>query len=226
MNKGNWSGSRNSYSLYYQNVGSTLRFEVDSGAATQNILLSQTLTPLNAWTHLAMTWDGKVITAYVNGLQKATSSMSGNPNTSGSGLFFGSDAGIGHYFQGYEDDARVYNRTLSASDMTQLSQAAYRRYFYLTDVYRDGSGNIVTSGGNYDPSSKQVTVGYGWPKGATSTLSSILTRNENFVFDQTDWSGGSGANGPVTTTNNTFATSTNVSYTTTTGSFYLNVTGY
>ncbi|HVM76592.1 MAG TPA: hypothetical protein VMU07_00345 [Candidatus Paceibacterota bacterium] len=40
------------------------------------------------------------------------------------------------------------------------SNGVYSRYFYVSDVYRDGTGNITTSGGTYDPSTKQVTAVY------------------------------------------------------------------
>ena len=80
----------------------------------------------------------------------------------------------------------------------------YTRYFYVSDVYRNG-GSIAPTGA-YDPSTKQISVVYGWTNGTTSTMSTYLTRNQNAAFDQADWSGG--ATSTVTTsTNNQFASS-------------------
>jgi hypothetical protein len=183
----------------------------------------------STWYNVVTTWNvsSSNVTGYLNGGQvfMTNSNMTWPspftmPNvTIGQGF-------SGRYWSGWIDDVRIYNRILSTSEISQIYNDAYRRFFYLSDVYRLSSGTIVTSGGSYDPSSKQVTVSYLWPKGITSTMSTILTRNENFVVDQTDWSGGPGQGGPTTTVSNQFATSSNIDYTTTTGSFYLAIPGY
>jgi type II secretory pathway pseudopilin PulG len=108
-----------------------------------------------------------------------------------------------------------------------VSTSTYERYFYLSDVYRDSSGNIVTSGGTYDPSTKQVTVGYNWLGGpATNTMTTYLVRARNNVVTQNDWSGGPNQSGPETSTNNQFATSSNIDYSKTAGSIYVAIPGY
>ncbi len=100
-----------------------------------------------------------------------------------------------------------------------ISTTTYTRSFYVSDVYRDGSGNITTSGGTYDPSTKQITAVYGWTNSATDTLSTYLTRNRNNIYHATDWSGGaSGNTGSLTVVDNQFATSTNIDFTSTPGS--------
>jgi Tfp pilus assembly protein PilV len=114
---------------------------------------------------------------------------------------------------------------VSSSEIITISGATYTRYFYVDDVYRDAGDNIVnsTSGAvSVDPSTKRVTVACSWPQGGTtSTLIEYITRNRSNVFDQTDWSGGPGQNGPVTSTNSLFSTSSQIDYTTTTGSLYV-----
>jgi len=107
-----------------------------------------------------------------------------------------------------------------------VSTTTYNRYFYLSDVYRDSAGNIVTSGGTYDPSTKQVTVVYGWLGGTTNMMTTYVTRSRNAVFIQNDWSGGAGQNGPATSTNSQFSTSSNIDYQTTTGALYVAIPGY
>jgi hypothetical protein len=129
-------------------------------------------------------------------------------------------------FNGSLDDVRIYNRALSASEINQIySGSTYSRYFYLTDVYRT-AGNIVSSPGTYDPSTKLVTVVYALPSGATSSMSTYLTRHGDALYDQTDWSGGPNVAGPVTAIGSTFATSSNIDYSTTTGSIYVAIPGY
>ena len=110
-------------------------------------------------------------------------------------------------------------RIFSGNESVLVSTTTYVRYFYVDDVYRNGSDAIVAAGGSYDPSTKKVTVAYSWPLATTSTISEYMTRNRDNIFIQTDWSGGSGQNGPTTTVNNRFSSSSNVNFASTTGSF-------
>jgi hypothetical protein len=156
---------------------------------------------------------------YVDGVSGGLGSLSGTYGTANQ-LNIGdystgcSDAAAGSTF----DDVRIYNRALSPAEITQLynlaqSNVTYTRYFYLSDVYRDSSGNIVTTGGTYDPSSKLATVVYNWSNGSTNSMTTLLARTRNNVFFQTDWSGGQNPSSTVTAPNNQFASSSNIKYT-------------
>lgn len=108
-----------------------------------------------------------------------------------------------------------------AGDETILvSSTTYRRYFYVDNIGRDASENILSSGGTDDPSTQKVTVVYSWSSGTSSTLMIYLARFMNNVFAQTDWSGGPGQSGPATP-NNQFSTSSQINYATTTGSIII-----
>lgn len=111
----------------------------------------------------------------------------------------------------------------TSTETISVSTTTYIRYFYVDDVNRDGAGKITTGAGTPDPSTKKVTVVSGYVSGATSTLAAYLTRFRNNVLDETEWSGGSGQEGPVNSPNGRFATSANVNYTTTTGSILINL---
>ena len=112
--------------------------------------------------------------------------------------------------------ANIYHLNTSSSPFVAvmgaetifLGTVSSTRYFYLDDVYRDSNGNVTStvSGNSYDPSTKRITVvSNGTQNGApTSTLVAYLTRNISNVFDQTDWSGGSGYTGPTKVVTNTF----------------------
>ena len=111
----------------------------------------------------------------------------------------------------------------SGSETLAVSTTTYARYFYTNDVYRDATGDIVASGGAYDPSTKQIAVVYSWSGGQTYTIYTYLTRNRNNVYYQTDWSGGPGATSAATSVGSLFATSSNINYETTTGSIYVSI---
>lgn len=112
---------------------------------------------------------------------------------------------------------------IAGIESIDIATTTYTRYFYTEDVMRDSSGNIIASGGIHDLSTKKVSVAYRWPQGTTTTVSTYLTRTRNEVFIQTDWSGGPGQEGPVSSTNSRFSTSSSVHYTTTTGSILINL---
>src|SRR5690349_17118115 len=73
--------------------------------------------PLNAWSHLAATYDGSTLRLYVNGTQVSSRAVSGAMVSSSGALRIGGNAVWGEYFQGLIDEVRVYSRALSAAEI-------------------------------------------------------------------------------------------------------------
>jgi hypothetical protein len=73
--------------------------------------------PVNAWRHLALTYDGANLRLYVNGVQVASQPASGTLESNSNQLSFGGNAPYGEFFKGRIDEVRVYNRALSASEI-------------------------------------------------------------------------------------------------------------
>jgi glucose/arabinose dehydrogenase len=69
--------------------------------------------PVNTWSHVAATYDGATMRLYVNGVQVASQSQTGNLSTSANQLQIGGDSFYGQYFQGIIDEVRIYNIALS-----------------------------------------------------------------------------------------------------------------
>ena len=65
---------------------------------------------------------------------------------------------------------------------------AYQRAVTIEDIFRDGQGNIATSGGTLDPSSKKITTVVSWnqPRQQSITSQLILTRFKDNVSWQED----------------------------------------
>jgi hypothetical protein len=84
-------------------------------AGNQNTL-GPTALPVNAWTHLAGTWDGATVRLYVNGVQVAsrpqTTPLTPTPGT----LQIGGDS-YGEFFTGIIDEVRIYGRALSEAEL-------------------------------------------------------------------------------------------------------------
>ncbi len=76
--------------------------------------------PLNAWTHLAITYDGVYVRLYINGTLDSSYAQSGSISTTTNWLAIGckptaplGGPGTYAYFNGTIDDVRIYNRALS-----------------------------------------------------------------------------------------------------------------
>jgi RHS repeat-associated protein len=81
------------------------------------------VAPLNQWTHVAVTYDNGVVKTYINGTLFHTYSGSGaigDYYPSQNDFRIGGRQFMSHNFQGRIDEVRVYNRALSASEVTAL----------------------------------------------------------------------------------------------------------
>ncbi len=79
--------------------------------------------PLNAWSHLAVTYDGATLRLYRDGAQLAQTAFAQNMITSTQPLRIGGNNIWGEYFDGLIDEVRIYNRALSATEI-QADMAA------------------------------------------------------------------------------------------------------
>jgi PKD repeat protein len=74
--------------------------------------------PLNQWAHLVATYDGNVQQLYVNGVLVASRNQAGLIPTSDGALRIGGNNILGEFFQGYIDEVRIYNRALTADEVS------------------------------------------------------------------------------------------------------------
>ncbi len=175
----------------------------------------------NKWHQVAYTYSNGEITSYVDGKLIETES-SADLKPASDFWWLGrlcSGSSCDNYFHGLIDEVRIYNRALSAEEISSHYNAGYTRYVVLNKVSRS-AGNIETSynSANDDPSTLKVSsfVKYGRglvsnQNGGVQQLNTYLTRSgNNRVFQQTDWSGGSGQTGPVPNPGNKFDSSDNI----------------
>jgi hypothetical protein len=99
-------------------------------------------TPLavNTWTHVALTYDGAAVRLYRNGVLKASAAVTGGPTVTAGTLQLGASQ-YGEHFKGKLDEARVYNRALSAAEVLALVNAAPTGI--VTDLNGDGVTNVT-----------------------------------------------------------------------------------
>src|SRR5258706_318946 len=72
---------------------------------------------LNAWTHLAATFDGATVRLYVNGAQVASQAQTTPLATTTEALQIGGDSYPNEFFAGRIDEVRIYNRALTQAEI-------------------------------------------------------------------------------------------------------------
>lgn len=109
---------------YGTSTGSTLRGLLSNGTTFITANVATFRFGFN-WTHVAFIFNGSIISLYVNGVSRAQSNQTLNAQILSSsrleiGRAFSSSAYI---WSGLIDDARIYNRALSQSEITMLYKA-------------------------------------------------------------------------------------------------------
>jgi Concanavalin A-like lectin/glucanases superfamily/Bacterial Ig domain/PKD domain/Glucose / Sorbosone dehydrogenase len=76
-----------------------------------------TTLPLNAWSHLAATYDGSTLRVFVNGVQASSRAVGGPILTSTGALRIGGNNIWGEWFSGRIDDVRIYAQPLTQTQI-------------------------------------------------------------------------------------------------------------
>ena len=227
---GTRSPSDASFDMKFQS-GNLIHGDIGSGTAWITTTANASFNySVGQWYHVVYVVTPSGYTIYVNGNQVG----SGTYATSTPLLYdathaikIGQVGGGGEFFNGSIDDVRIYNRALSANEISQIyNSSVYTRYFYVDNVNRTqcGVGDISTSdvsgctsvlgagSGDIanDPSTQKINIVVTRADGARYQFYSYLTRSRNSITTQNDWSGGSGQVGPITVSNNKYSTSTNI----------------
>ena len=105
------------YSLYANTSSNRPQSDVATTGGDKSAGLAPQLTA-GAWTHLAATYDGANLRLYKNGVLQTTTAAPGALLTSANPLRIGGNTIWGEYLDGRIDEVRVYNRALSAAEIT------------------------------------------------------------------------------------------------------------
>ena len=121
---GNWrtvmlkeAGTALVYGLYSSDTASLPNVYIRTGA-TDKSAVGPSALPVNTWSHLAATYDGSNMRLYLNGTLVKTVAATGAMTASTGELRIGGNSIWGEYFAGLIDEAHVYNRALSAAEVT------------------------------------------------------------------------------------------------------------
>ncbi len=144
-----------------------LDYGLSSAPSPGYLIASGADIPLNAWSHVAATHDTatQTLKMYLNGNLIGTRTdlggTIGNPTT----LFIGSGPAVPQWhFDGYIDDARIYNKILAANEVQALSGSGLVVHLTFDDNVTDQSGNgfngVREGGTTYvaGPSGKAISL--------------------------------------------------------------------
>jgi chitodextrinase len=110
------NGATLAYALYASSGGRPRAAIVTGG--TQKTATGPSALPANTWTHLAMTYSGTRLLLFVDGVQRASKSTTGQlPNSTGPLRIGGNAVFTSQWFAGELDELRVYNRALTAAEI-------------------------------------------------------------------------------------------------------------
>jgi hypothetical protein len=161
---------------------------VGTNDAGQRVLSGTSALPLNAWSHVASTYDGTTLRLYVNGVEVSSRVISAPIVSTASGVLRLGGNGIwSEHFQGQIDEVRIYNRVLSASEI----QADLNTPVGSSGPPVDGTAPTIaisapTSGATYATTATPLTV-----SGSAS---------DNVGVTQVTWANSAGGSGTATGT--------------------------
>lgn len=156
-----WTSTGNGPTLFMN--GNDLNFEIGSYAG--KLIVPNAFTSTNRWYHMVATAQGTTFSVYINGVLTQGSGTRVESNSTEHFRIGGpAESGIG-VFNGSIDDVRVYNRVLSATEITQL--------------YNLGSGGTTSTGsGTVTPPANPQTCTsftYSWGTCTNGTQTGTVT---------------------------------------------------
>jgi len=116
------------YGIWIYNTNDNIYYEFRDVANTRSFLSSsiQSIGQANNWYHVIATWDGTTNTnskkIYINGVLNANSQPPYSALSDIYDIYIGGNPG-NNPISGYADEARIYNRVLSASEVKALYEA-------------------------------------------------------------------------------------------------------
>jgi len=121
--KENRVAGHQAYSLYGPGTSSRSATELATGSTYTTLSSSQSL-PLNAWTHIAATFDGTTMRIYQNGTLAGSKPLTGTLVSTSDPLKLGGNAVWSEWFQGRLDEIRVWNAARTQSQIAGDMNAA------------------------------------------------------------------------------------------------------
>ena len=119
VGKDDWTVSSAGYCLRC-GAGGELSFNFSDGLGGWQEVITSAVIPTGSWTHVAGTFDGTTLTAYVNGVAQGTTTFSGSINPSSYPIYIGGvpyTLGGTRLFNGLIDGVEIWNVALTSTQI-------------------------------------------------------------------------------------------------------------
>ncbi|HVW66654.1 MAG TPA: LamG-like jellyroll fold domain-containing protein [Candidatus Peribacteraceae bacterium] len=143
----------------------------------------------NVWRHAVMTINGTTMTLYINGVSQGTATISGTQGIPTGEMDIGAEPpaiGISRtsYMIGSLDDVRIYNRALSASEVSHLASGYQNTGSgnYVLGAALTVNGNLNIVSGNLDASASNYGV---TAKGNWSNVGNFTPHSDTVTLSTT-----------------------------------------
>jgi hypothetical protein len=153
------SSSRDGYRLLITSTGA-FEFHIDTtSTASYHVAASSSGYAVDRWNLVVGTYDGSKARIFVNGVEEGSTSATGTIDTGGGDVFIGarSTGGAtghgGYMFDGFIDDARIYDHALGTTDIDALYSGAdggLVGHWKLEENNPMSSGFIDSTGNGWD----------------------------------------------------------------------------
>ena len=162
------------YALYRSWADGAPSATVNNGGTRDVHTAAASPLPLNAWSHLAFTYDGGTARLYVNGDEVASQAVAG-PLVTGAGVLGigGNTVWANEFFAGLIDEVYVYNRALTPAEIQQDMEAGIPDPEPVLPVLEFSSASYTVSEGT--PSLSVVVT----RTGDTSSASTVAYATSN-----------------------------------------------
>lgn len=106
------------YRLFFNNSNTNTPRIENTGLSPVGLNATAAI-PQNAWSHVAVSYDGMTRNLFINGTLSSSDTPTGNPTTNGGNLE------IGNTFAGILDDIRLYDAVLTAKQIQWLAEGLF-----------------------------------------------------------------------------------------------------
>ncbi|MCK4641104.1 MAG: T9SS type A sorting domain-containing protein [Candidatus Marinimicrobia bacterium] len=196
------------YTMLIDNSSGKLSWYGYIGGTEISVEFSNAVIPTNTWTHVAITYNGSALKAYINGEEKNSESYSGAISTTTNSLLLGNRSAGDRAFDGRIDEARIWNTARTQTEIQdnknevlngdESGLIAYYRFDNISGTalsdrtVNDNDGalyNMVSSGAGNDWVASGVPMGQ--PILTSSSITGITTNSASGGGNVTDKGGSS-----------------------------------